>query len=82
MLGKVLDEITYAFPNFNSATVEVWEWISNFIPHFIMDVISYLFMLGLKLIHYSKRGPSCHMQPNRETDDFSARFFFSLIYDS
>ena len=27
------DEITYPFPNFNSCTVEVWEWISNFITH-------------------------------------------------
>ena len=27
------NEITYPFSNFNSATVEVWEWISNFIPH-------------------------------------------------
>ena len=26
---------------FNGETVEVWEWISNFIPHFIMDVITY-----------------------------------------
>ena len=25
------DEITYSFPNFNSAAVEVWEVISNFI---------------------------------------------------
>ena len=33
-------EITYPFPNFNGATVEVWEWISNFIPHFIIDVIT------------------------------------------
>ena len=37
---KVLDEITYPFPNFNGCTVEVWELISNFIPHFIMDVIT------------------------------------------
>ena len=29
---KVCDEITYPIPNFNGATVEVWEWISNFIP--------------------------------------------------
>ena len=36
MLGKVWDEITYPFPNFNGCTFEVWEWISNFIPHFIM----------------------------------------------
>ena len=28
--GKVWDEIIYSFPNFNGATVEVWEWISNF----------------------------------------------------
>ena len=27
------------FPKLNGATIEVWEWISNFIPHFIMDVI-------------------------------------------
>ena len=25
-----MDEITYPFPNFNGATVEGWEWISNF----------------------------------------------------
>ena len=34
-------EITYLFPNFNGATVEVWEWISNFISHFIGHVIVY-----------------------------------------
>ena len=28
-------------PNFNSAIVEVWEWISNFIPHFVIDMIIY-----------------------------------------
>ena len=37
--SKVSDEITYPFPNLNGATVEVWEWISNSTPHFIMDVI-------------------------------------------
>ena len=31
----MLYEITYPFPNFNSCTIEVWEWISNFIPHLI-----------------------------------------------
>ena len=25
----------------NSATIEVWEWISNFTPHFIICVITY-----------------------------------------
>ena len=38
---KVWDEITYPFPNFNGATIEVWEWISNYIPHFKMDVITH-----------------------------------------
>ena len=35
------DEITYPFPNFNDYTVEVWETISNSIPHLIMDLITY-----------------------------------------
>ena len=29
---KVWYEINYPFPNFNEYTVEVWEWIINFIP--------------------------------------------------
>ena len=47
MLSKVWDEITYAFSNFNGCTVEVWEWIRNFIPHFTMDVITYITLLNL-----------------------------------
>ena len=39
--SKVWDQITYTFPNLNSATVEVWKWISNFIPNFVMDVITH-----------------------------------------
>ena len=31
MSGKVLDEITYPFPNFDGETIEVWEWICSFI---------------------------------------------------
>ena len=38
---KVWDEITYPFPNFNGCAVEVWKWISNFIPHFTCHVIIY-----------------------------------------
>ena len=40
---KVWGEITYSFLNFNGDTVEGWEWIflSNFVPHIIMDVITY-----------------------------------------
>ena len=35
MPSKVWHEIMYQLPNFNGATVEVWQWISNIIPHFI-----------------------------------------------
>ena len=31
----------YPFLNFNGCTVEVYKWISNFIPHFMIDVITY-----------------------------------------
>ena len=41
MPSKVWDEIIYPFPNFNGCTVEVWEWISNFIPHFMMYITTY-----------------------------------------
>ena len=35
------DEVAYPLPNFNGATVEVWEWISNFIQHFTGHVITH-----------------------------------------
>ena len=54
MPRKVWDEITYQFPNFNSCILEFWELISYFIPHFIMDVITYP-LLGLNLIQVSKK---------------------------
>ena len=40
---KVWDGIIYPFRNFNGCTVEVWEWISNFIPHFTRYVNIYPF---------------------------------------
>ena len=54
MITSILkcDEITYPFPNFISAAVEVWEWIRNFIPLFVGYV--YLPMLGLKVINVSE----------------------------
>ena len=51
---EVSDEIADPFPNFN-CTVKVWEWISNFIPHFM--AYDYLPMVGLKLIHVTKEAP-------------------------
>ena len=38
---EMWDEITFLFPNFNGCTIEVWEWIHNFIPHFTGHVITY-----------------------------------------
>ena len=38
---KVWDEITYPFPNFNGAVIEVCSWLSNFIPHFTVHVINH-----------------------------------------
>ena len=38
-LSKVWDEIIYPFLNINICIVE--GWISDFIPYFIMDVITY-----------------------------------------
>ena len=38
---KAWVEITYPFTNFYGAVVEIWEWISNFILHFIWYVIIY-----------------------------------------
>ena len=56
MFTKMGDEITNPFPNFNSATIEVWEWICYVIPA-LCNVLNYLFMLGLKLILVGKRDP-------------------------
>ena len=41
MPSKVWNEITYPFQNVNGCNVEVWELLSNFTQHFIMDVITY-----------------------------------------
>ena len=43
MANKVWDESIYPFLNFNGVTVEVKEWVSNFVPQIIMDVITYPF---------------------------------------
>ena len=40
MPNKVKNGITYPLPNFNVATVKVLEWVRNFNPHFIMEVIT------------------------------------------
>ena len=42
---KVLNDISWPFPNFYCATVEVWIWMKNFIPHFNVHVM-HSYMLG------------------------------------
>ena len=54
--SKMWDEITYPFTNFNRCTIQVREWVHNFIPCFIMD-FNYSSMPGFKLIHVGKRIP-------------------------
>ena len=44
-----------SIPKQQGCIVEVWEWIDYFTPHALMYVCVY--MLGLKLIHVSKRSP-------------------------
>ena len=52
MPGNAKEEITYPFPNFSGETVEVWQRISNFIPHYMIFVIH----AGIKVY---QRGPIC-----------------------
>ena len=47
MPDEIWDAITYPFPNLNGAAVDVLEWISNFIPHLIVDVM--LIHAGIKV---------------------------------
>ena len=51
-MDKVLGEITYPFLNSNGCTDEVWEWISNFIPHFVIDVIRPIIIIIIIIINY------------------------------
>ena len=44
---NVWDVITYPFLNFNGCTVEVYEWISNFLLHFTGLVI--IILAGIKV---------------------------------
>ena len=52
---------------FNSCTVGVWEWISNFMPHFTGHV-TILINGRIKVSQYYQKGPSCLICPdNRPT---------------
>ena len=63
MPNEVLeDEITYPLPNFNGTAVEVWEWVWFHPTLYDGCRDNYLSMLGLKLIHVSKRGGVRHIE--------------------
>ena len=57
------DEITYPLLNFNGATVEIWECISNFTNN--LYECYYLSMPILNLNHVSKRSHSNCVQRGR-----------------
>ena len=58
------DEITYPFLNFNGATIEVKQWISNFTLHFT----SYVIIYPCKLNHVSERKPRSQSSRSHNTD--------------
>ena len=57
MPNTVRDEVNNSFTHFHHYTIEVWVW-SNFIPP-LYHGCDYLSMLGLIIIHVTKRGPRC-----------------------
>ena len=59
MSSKLWDEITYPVPNINGWIVEVFLWIHNFTPHFILLRLHILIthILTLKKVVF-QRGPS------------------------
>ena len=56
---KVWYEIIYPLSNSNGATDEVWEWISNFIPHFTGHVISLNWPVWAQILHMLQQLCSC-----------------------
>ena len=54
------DKITYAFPNFNGWTVEVWEWMIDFITH----LTGLLIHAGIKVNRVSKRATAINNMHN------------------
>ena len=60
--GTISRISTYPFPKINGSIAEVWELMSNFSPHFIMDVITYQ---SWKVLH--RNGTSTEIQPQCNT---------------
>ena len=58
MPNKAWGGITYPFRYCNGSIIEVWEWIGDFIPHFIRDAITY--PCGDESYFMPVRGPCGH----------------------
>ena len=54
------DEITYPLPNFSGGAVEAWDWLSNFTPHIIMDVITFPFWDESQAMVVKGNAFTCH----------------------
>ena len=65
-----------SIPKFNGSAVEVWEWVINS-SHTSLGMW-FLIMLGLKLIHVSKRGPSSIDVWQRNPWKICSRYRFSF----
>ena len=79
-------KIIYPFPNFRGASIEVWEWISNFIDAKLYWACDYLSVLGLNLIHSKRRQNGRHSQTTFKNGfswmkmyEFRLKFHWSLF---
>ena len=60
----MLYEITYLFPNTNGANVDVWEWMKDSIPHFVIDVTYPCWGLKLNDVVKSDQWKEAHIWHN------------------
>ena len=64
------DDSTYPLPHFKDATVQVWKWINNFIPHFTGYVLIYpcwdKSSSMIVLDHWGVCLFSCHVGPTSQ----------------
>ena len=72
----VMENLTmrYIFKKFNCITAKVCEWMNNFIPHFIMDIMNYHSMIGI-VNHISKCDPSMYSYPSSAYNTLSSFVF-------
>ena len=79
MPRKFWDEITFPFRNSNSSTVVAWEWICNFVPQFIMYVITYPYIQRECHSVLAKLHPITFYRGMRGSWS-ECHFVFSLVY--